>query len=400
MMTYLASRRPARARAGRSLALLAALLVSAGGFIPWAWSAPPPTVLWQLPVAHRHPAQTPAQKLSGKQEGRDLPTPDILQPTLDPRLTVYQPRYSEALSGTIRIESSDILPRLVHSWIRAFARFYPHVRIQFGPPYEGSHAAQDLIAGKITIAMVSRELKPTDVSQFTARYGYAPTSVPVSGGSYRQFGFLDAVTVIVNQANPVKQLSKRQLDAIFSSSHLRGDVPVRRWGQLGATGAWKDRPVHVYAIKPWNGFEEFFRQRVLDARGKRGHWRHDIHLAPTVFPIAGQVAADPDAIAYTGLAFVDAPVKVIAVGNGDTAVSPTYANVASARYPLSRLIYANVNRKPGRPLPTDVAEFLRFILSRQGQAAVRHEGIFLPLRAGQVQAARQVEGPPDRSKSS
>lgn len=392
--------RPHRSR-NTWLGLLVAALVT-GGASACALASPasPPTTQWQLPVASRHPAQTAAQKRQGKREGRELPAPEILQPQIDPRLVIFQPRYGEALSGSIRIRSSDVLPRLVRSWVRAFGLFYPKVKIDFGPPYEGSHAAQELIAGKVTIAMVSRELKPTDVAQFTRRYGYAPTSVPVSGGSYRQFGFLDAVTVVVNQDNPVKQLSKRQLDAVFSSSHLRGDQPVERWGQLGATGAWKDRPIHVYAIKPWNGFEEFFRQRILDVNGKRGHWRHGIHLAPTVFPIAKQVAADPDGIGYTGLAFVDAPVKVIAVGSKDAAVSPTYTNVALARYPLSRLIYANVNRKPGTPLPPPVAEFLRFILSRQGQGAVRHEGIFLPLRAPQTRAARKLAGLTGRGPSS
>jgi len=112
------------------------------------------------------------------------------------------------------------------------------------------------------------------------------------------------------------------------------------------------------------------------------------------------VAADPDGIGYTGLAFVDAPVKIIAVGSKDAAVSPTYTNVALARYPLSRLIYANVNRKPGTRLPPAVAEFLRFILSRQGQGAVRHEGIFLPLRASQARAARKLAGLAARGPSS
>lgn len=387
--------RPVR-RAGAWVAI--AFLAAVAGIHPAAASGgPPPTVQWQLPVATRQPPQTPAQKLAGKSEGRELPAAETLQPTLDPRLPIFQPRYGEALRGSIRIKSSDILPGLVRAWVHAFGRFYPNVRIEFGPPYEGSHAAQELIGGKLTIAMVSRELKPTDVRQFARRYGYAPTSVPVSGGSYRHFGFLDAVAVVVNPQNPVDRLSKRQLDAVFSASHLRGDKAATTWGQLGATGAWKDRPVHVYAIKPWNGFEEFFRQRILDAGGKRGVWRGHIHLAATVFPVAGQVAADPDGIGYTGLAFIDKPVKVLAVGSGPKACAPTYTNVALARYPLSRLIYANVNRKPGTRLDPAVAEFLRFILSRQGQSAVLDEGIFLPLRAFQAKAARDIAGLPTRS---
>jgi len=266
------------------------------------------------------------------------------------------------------------------------------VRFTFGPPFEGSDAAKALLQGKVDVAFVSRELKPTDVSSFRGKYGYDPTSVPVSGGSYRQYGFLDAVAIIVNPANPVKQLSLEQLDAAFSRTHLRGDRAAVTWGDLGATGAWADRPVHVYAIKPWNGFEEFVRQRVLDVNGQRGEWRAGIHLDKTVFPIARDVAADPDGIGYTGLAFVDAPVKVVAIGSGADAVSPTYGNVALAKYPLSRLVYGNVNRRPGKALPPAVQEFLRFILSREGQQDVRREGIYVPLREFQVLEAGKIGG--------
>ena len=231
---------------------------------------------------------------------------------------------------------------------------------------------------------------------FRSRYGYDPSSVPVSGGSYRQYGYLDAIAIIVNPDNPVKQLSLQQLDGVFSRSHLRGGRAVATWGELGATGPWADRPVHAYAIKPWNGFEEFVRQRVLNSNGQRGHWRTDIHFDKLVFPLARRVAADPDGIGYTGLAFIDAPVKVIAVGSGDDPVSPTYTDVALAKYPLSRLVYANVNRRPGTALPQVMREFLRFILSRDGQRDVRREGIYMPLREFQVRDAETIGGLADR----
>lgn len=357
-----------------------------------AQAAVPATSEWQLPLQKSHPLQTKAQDDFGMQHGRPLPAREALQPTLDPQLAPFEPRHGRDLGGTVRLMCSDVLPGLVRSWIESFAKVYPNVRFVLGPPFEGSDAAKALLQGQVDVAFVSRELKPTDVSSFRARYSYDPTSVPVSGGSYRQYGFLDAVAIIVNPDNPVKQLSLEQLDAVFSGSHLRGDRPAATWGDLGATGAWANRPVHVYAIKPWNGFEEFVRQRVLDAGGKRGEWAAGIHFDKLVFPIARRVAADPDGIGYTGLAFVDAPVKVIAVGSGADAVSPTYTNVALAKYPLSRLVYANVNRAPGAALPPTVQEFLRFILSREGQRDVLREGIYLPLREFQVRDADRIGG--------
>jgi phosphate transport system substrate-binding protein len=378
------------------LAMCCAALMEGGlalaPLVAAAQSTPAATVTWQLPADHARPPQTKAQDDYGMEHGRPLPPPELLQPALDPALPDFTPRLGADVHGTLRLMGSDVLPGLVHAWARGFTQRYPGVHVIFGPPFEGSDAAKALLAGGIDIAFVSRELKPTDVASFQEKYAYAPTSVPVSGGSWRQFGFLDAVAIIVNPANPVRQLSLEQLDAAFSSSHLRGDRPAVSWGQLGATGEWASRPVHVYAIKPWNGFEEFVRQRVLNANGRRGQWRAGVHFDPVVFPLARRVAADPDAIGYTGLSFIDAAVKVLAVGEGANAVSPTYTNVALARYPLSRLVYANLNRQPGKALPPLVQEFLRFILSRQGQQAVREEGIFLPLREFQAADAEKIAG--------
>ena len=377
-------RRSPRCCAGLALAL----------FVPMALAQArgngPATVQWQLPPAPVHAKQTRAQDLAGMRQGRKLPRPEVLQPTLDPTLGSFKPRYGRGLTGTLRLMCSDTMPALVRAWIRSFRHYYPRVRILFGPPFEGSDGAGALLRGRIDVAFVSRELKPTDETAFQAKYGYRPTSVPVSGGSWRQFGYLDAVTVIVNPHNPVEHLTLRQLDAIFSRSHLRGDRAALTWGAVGARGAWADRPIHVYGIKPWNGFEEFVRQRVLDAGGNRGHWRRGMHFDRTVFPVARRIAADPDGIGYTGLAFVDAPVKVVALGRGGQAVSPTYTNVALDRYPLSRLVYANVNLPPERALHPAVQEFLRLILSRQGQQDVRSEGVFVPLRAFQVRAAART----------
>jgi ABC-type phosphate transport system, periplasmic component len=331
--------------------------------------------------------QTHAQEEAGKQAGRPLPQPELLQPTLDSTLPLFKPLHPAQLSGSITMASSDTLPGLVHAWIRAFHKIYPHVHVAFGPPYEGSHGALELEKGAVDMAFVSRELKPTDITAFNASHGYPPLSVPVSGGTYRHFGFLDAVGFFVNQQNPLNHLTLAQLDAVLSRSRLHGSPRAITWGDLGVTGEWATRPIHVYAIKPWNGFEEFVRQRVLDARAQRGHWRTDLHFDPTVFPIAQRVAADPDGIGYAGLAFVDAPVKILSIGGAGDAVAPTYTNVASARYPLSRLVYVNVNQKPGTFVSPAMQEFLRFVLSRQGQQIVLDQGVFLPLRGFQASTA-------------
>lgn len=347
---------------------------------------------WLTPPAPHPTPQSAAEKDAGKAHGRALPVAELLQPTLDPSLPSYVLPKARGLAGTFRVSASDILPGLVRRWIKGFERLYPAVHLILSPPYAGSLGAKELVAGKVDVAFVSRELRPSDIAAFKARYGYPPLSVPVSGGTYRHYGFLDTVVFFVNKANPIERVTFRQLDRLFSRTHRRGGKAIMTWGELGLVGAWANRPVHLYGIKPWNGFEEFVRERVLSAHGKRGAWREDITFSGTVFPVAGQVAKDPDGIGYSGLAFIDAPVKLLPLQAkaGAPYYAPTYENVARADYPLSRLVYFNINARPGKALPPALRQFLLYILSRQGQQKVLDQAIYLPLRAKQVRASRAV----------
>jgi phosphate transport system substrate-binding protein len=348
--------------------------------------------LWPQPVAAPSRPQSDAEKDEGKIRGRALPTPEILQPTLDAALPDYVPQKGARLTGTIKTAASDVLPSLVHRWIDGFTKLYPGVKIELNPPFAGSLGAKELVSGAIDGVFVSRELRPDDITDFQKKFGYPPLSVPISGGTYRHYGFLDAVGFAVHPSNPIDHLSFKQLDALLSTTRARGGVAIRTWGDLGLTGEWADKPIHIHAIKPWNGFEEFIRQRVLSKDGIRGEWRDDLNFAPVVFPVAKSIAGDPYALGYTGLAYVDAPIKMLALSIEDDgpAIAPSYDAVARADYPLSRLIFFNVNRAPGKPLSPVMMEFLRYILSRQGQDQVRDHAIFLPLRARQVSDARAL----------
>ena len=349
------------------------------------------TVLWSVPAVPSNKPQTEEEADYGRKNGRKLPTLETLQPTLDESLPEYQPRKGAKLAGEFKAAASDVLPGLVRAWAAAFQKYHPGFKLDLQPPFAGSLGAKELAQGKLDIVFVSRELKPDDLTEFQAKYGYPPLSVYISGGSYRHFGFLDAVAFFVHPANPVSQLSFEQLDAVLSATRHRGGAPITRWGQLGLIGEWADRPIHVYAIQPWNGFEEFVRQRVLSVGPMRGEWRTGLNFDKFVFPVAKRVAEDPAGLGYSGLAYLDAPVKVLALARDkEAAIAPTYENVALARYPLSRLIFLNTRKAPGQPLPPPLEEFLRFILSREGQRIVLDQKLYLPLRSFQVEASRKL----------
>jgi phosphate transport system substrate-binding protein len=365
----------------------------------------PSLVNWAVPPLQTNTPQTPEQVEYGRQHGRAKPDPELLQPTLDPALhRFHRAHRKDQLHGNYKCGASDVLAELSKNWVTQFQKYYPGVQISIDRPYAGSLGAVELVNGNLDCVFVSRELRPSDVKSFHDGYGYNPTSVPISGGSYRQFGWLDSVVFAVNKTNPIEKLSFDQLDALLSTTRARGGQPITTWGQLGLTGEWADKPIHIVGIKPWNGYEEFLRQRVLSTAGTRGEWRSadtdpNVHWEPTVFKIAQDVADDPYAIGYTGTAYLDAPVKVLSLSNhtGDPAWAPTYENVASASYPLSRLVYLNLNKRPDAPLNPVFAELTRFILSRQGQQVTLDQGVFLPLRGFQADASYPIAGVnPDR----
>jgi phosphate transport system substrate-binding protein len=352
-----------------------------------------PMVEWIIPALTTNVPQTADAAKEGQLSGRKLPPPEVLQPVLDSALPVFQPR-KEKLTGSFKGASSDVLKVLVEKWFEKFKTYHPEVTLTISPPYAGSLGAVELVKGDLDFVFVSRELKPDDVTGFKAKFGYNPLSVPVSGGSYRHYGALDAIAFYVNKDNPLDKITFDQLDAMYSSTHHRGGKPIAKWGDLGLTGEWADKPVKLYGIKPWNGFEEFVRQRVLSVGDKRGEWREDIAFEKVVFPIAKRVSDDRYGIGYSGIAYIDAGVKVIPVVEraGGVPQAPTYENVALAAYPLSRLTFFNTNKAPGKPLSPALDEFLRFILSREGQQVVLDHASYIPLRSNQVQSGRALLG--------
>ncbi|CAL8481317.1 PstS family phosphate ABC transporter substrate-binding protein [Caballeronia sp. S22] len=377
------------------LTIAAAIGVAACAMSGPVNAGPPPMMEWLVPVPKSAMPPTKEQVNDAMKVGRALPEPEILQPRLDDALPDYSPRTDIALSGSFAGATSDVLPALVNRWIDGFRRYYPNIDIHISPPYAGSIGVKELVDQKLDFVFVSRELKPDDVSGFRAKFGYDPFSVPISGGSYRHAGFVDAIAFFVNKENPIEKLSYAQIDMLYSRTHLRGGEPVRTWGDLGLMGDWADKPVHVYAIRPWNGFEEFVRQRVLSAGGQRGEWRNDIRYDKLVFPLATNVANDRYGIGYSGIAYIDAPIKMLPLGESDSGpyIAPTYENIALATYPLSRLIYFNTNKAPGKSLDPVLVEFLRYVLSKQGQQVVLDHATYMPLRASQCERSRAMLAP-------
>ncbi len=159
---------------GRKAAVSAALAALAvGGSAVAAGGVPgsgPDQVTWNDNVQPTHFPQTDAEKQQGMQVGRALPQKELLQPTLDPALPTFHPAYKKnKLKADLSCASSDVLPGLAKAWVAKLHNYYPKVNISVDPPYAGSLGAIELIKGNLDFVFVSRELKPTDISQFHSR---------------------------------------------------------------------------------------------------------------------------------------------------------------------------------------------------------------------------------------
>ena len=233
------------------------------------------------------------------------------------------------------------------------------------------------------MAPVGREALPAEEEGFVKKFGYPPFAVRVATGSLGSLGKTATSVILVDKDNPIAGLTLAQLDAIYSQSRLRGHAAISTWGDLGLTGEWAARPIHLYGLKSPNGIEQYVKRVVLQG----GVYRGDIEFVKGegfthAFTVAAhKMAQSPGGLTYAMLANLTPDVRVVplAAKEGDPFVPPTIETVYAHQYPLSRYVYIFVNRPPGTPLEPKIKEFLRLVLSQQGQQVVAREGVFMPL---------------------
>ncbi|MDO8946328.1 MAG: PstS family phosphate ABC transporter substrate-binding protein [Desulfocapsaceae bacterium] len=284
---------------------------------------------------------------------------------VDPKIAPYQK--TSGVSGNVDSIGSDTLNNLMTFWAESFRKEYPNVRIQI----EGkgsSTAPPALIAGTAQLGPMSRTMKNEEEDAFVSKYGYKPTRIGVA---------LDSLAVFVNKDNPLKSLSLPQVDAIFSKTHKGGIAQdYVTWGQLGLTGEWENLPLSLFGRNSASGTYGFFKEHALS----KGDYKDTVKEQPGSASVVMGVTENRSGIGYSGIGYKTSGVKAVALSakEGEAAAEPNYENVLSGKYPLSRTLYIYVGKEPNKPLPAVTAEFLKFVLSKEGQEIVVKDG-YLPL---------------------
>ena len=286
---------------------------------------------------------------------------------VDPALPTYQK--ASGVSGNFTSVGSDTLNNLMTLWAETYKRNYPNVNIQIQGA-GSSTAPPALIEGAANFGPMSRLMNAKEIEAFEKKFGYKPTPVPAA---------IDALAVYVNKDNPIKGLSLTQVDAIMSATRkCGGAADVTTWGQVGMTGEWANRNIALYGRNSVSGTYGYFKERALC----KGDFKRNVAEQPGSASVVQSVTGQIGAIGYSGIGYKTSGVRALPLSqkDGQPFVEADAVHAIDGTYPLARVLYFYVNKRPNQPLAPLEREFVKLVLSKQGQEVVIKDG-FVPLPA-------------------
>ncbi|MFT5592105.1 MAG: phosphate transport system substrate-binding protein [Oceanicoccus sp.] len=291
------------------------------------------------------------------------------------------PTYAKAsgVSGNVSSVGSDTLANMMTLWAEEFKRQYPNVNIQIQAA-GSSTAPPALTEGTSNLGPMSRKMKDKEIESFENKFGYKPTAVPVA---------IDALAVFVNKDNPIKGLDMKDVDAIFSRTRKCGVAKsIDTWGDAGLTGAWSSKKVELYGRNSVSGTYGYFKKTALC----KGDFKNTVKEQPGSASVVQAVSSSVNGVGYSGMGYQTSSVRAVPLSKkGGDYISATPENAVNGSYPLSRFLYVYVNKKPNKELAPIEREFLKMILSQQGQGIVAKDG-YIPLPAKVVKKTLQGLG--------
>lgn len=270
------------------------------------------------------------------------------------------------LSGNISSIGSDTLANMMTLWSRHFQQIYPQVDIQIQAA--GSATAPPALLEKIaTLGPMSRKMKTAERHEFAQKFGYEAIAIPVA---------IDALSVYVNKDNPVPGMTIAQVDAIFSEERKCGySSNIAHWSELGLNNK-RLQTIQVFGRNSVSGTYSYFRKKALC----KGHYKSSLHEKPGSAAVVEAVAADINAIGYSGIGYKTSGVRIVPLSKTEDGEFIPASNEAieAGQYPLSRFLYIYINKQPDQALNRLEREFIKMVLSREGQKIVRQDG-YIPL---------------------
>jgi phosphate transport system substrate-binding protein len=284
---------------------------------------------------------------------------------VDPAIKPYVK--TSGVSGNLSSVGSDTLANLMTLWAEAYKKEYPSVNIQIQAA-GSSTAPPALTEGTANLGPMSRKMKDGELSAFEQKHGYKPTAIPVA---------VDALAIFVHKDNPIKGLTMAQVDAIFSVTRLCGaKADAKTWGDVGVSGDLANKPIQLFGRNSVSGTYGYFKEEALC----KGDFKANVNEQPGSASVVSSISSSLNGIGYSGIGYKTSSVRTVPLAKkeGGEFVEDNETNALNGTYPLSRFLYVYVNKAPNKPLAPLEAEFVKLVLSRQGQEVVMKDG-YIPL---------------------
>ena len=249
-----------------------------------------------------------------------------------------------------RIKGSDTVLPVAQQTAERFMNQHPDTRVTVTGGGTGVGISA-LLDNTTDIAMASRPIKFSEKMKIKSA-GEDVAEIVVA---------YDALAVVAHPSNPVKQLTRQQLEDIF-----RGKIT--NWKQVGGD----DRKIVVYSRETSSGTYEFFKESVL----KNKNYMASSLSMPATGAIIQSVSQTKGAIGYVGLAYVSPRVKTLSVSyDGKHYAAPTVENSTNTTYPIVRPLYYYYNVKK----KAEIDPLIQYILSPDGQDIIKKSG-YIPVK--------------------
>jgi phosphate transport system substrate-binding protein len=198
----------------------------------------------------------------------------------------------------------------------------------------------------------------TDIAQSSRKIKFMERQkIKESGKTLREvIVAYDALAVVVHPGNKVSNLTREQLENIFTGK-------IKNWKEVGGA----DLKIIPYSRETSSGTYEFFKQSVL----KNKNYVNGIMSLPATGAIIQSISQTKGAIGYVGLAYLNKNVKSIAVSydSGKKYIAPTIANSKNKSYPIVRPLYFYHTTTDAK-----TKKFIDYVLSTSGQKIVLELG--------------------------
>lgn len=289
--------------------------------------------------------------------------------------------------GSIMIVGDDATEATMSKLNALFAKTHPG--FTFTLVLKGSSTGiGGLTAGVSAMAPMGRAGWPSDLAAFKEAYGYLPTDIHIGYDAYTHDKHKSPPALYVNGKNPLAGLTVAQAARIFTTGGSTGDIT--HWSQLGLKGEWGKREIHLYGPRDDGALATSLRETMMGKLPFSSRYEAFDHLDDVI----KAVARDPYGIGLVGFfdanAVPDVKLVPMAASEGQPFSAPSYENMKAGRYPYASYLRMYVNRRPGAPLDPFVKEYLRMVLSREGEAIIEagkdNEQGFVPLEPAAIAA--------------